>query len=82
MHHATVRQMWAAAIAISLGWFCYRIAFVVDCRLAGGGLMTCWRTEPLLPNPKDAGLIAAAASSVFMVDAGASLAWTLHQVYV
>lgn len=55
--------MWAAAIAISLGWFCYRIAFVVDCRLAGGGLMTCWKTEPLLPNPKDAGLIAAAAGA-------------------
>lgn len=61
--HATVRQLWAAIIVLGCGWFGYRIAFVVDCRMAGGGLMVCWQTEPLLPNPKDAGAIIAATTA-------------------
>lgn len=60
--HATVRQLWAALIVAAGGWFGFRVAFIVDCRMAGGGLMVCWQTEPLLPSPKDAGLIAAAAA--------------------
>lgn len=55
--------MWAAAIVLGIGWFTYRVAFVIDCRLAGGGMTACWKTEPLLPSPKDAGMIAAAAAA-------------------
>jgi hypothetical protein len=61
--HATVRQLWAVLIVSSLGWFGFRIAFIVDCRMAGGGLLACWKTEPLLPSPKDAGAILAAAGA-------------------
>jgi len=61
--HPTVRQMWAALVVMGVGWFGFRIGFVIDCRMAGGGLLVCWRTEPLLPSPKDAGLIAAAAGA-------------------
>ena len=39
--------MWAAAGVAAIG-LTYRTAYIVDCRLSGGGLATCWTAGPLV----------------------------------